>query len=503
MKKTLLCFLFFFTTVFYAQVTNIEHCAGDTNFDLTIRKTELLDNLNPAETSISYHLSLEEANNNTNAIANPSGYISTENSKTIYARIDNLGTITTNYFNLILNSYLISLITTEGISCINPKGTVTIMGSGGKSPYQYAFNGGSYSSANVFTNLEPGMYMINTKDALGCVYSLMVALVAYQPIVADVLTADVTCSGMKNGSITVNTSGGNLPFTYSLKNLSGTPIVSQQSTMTFTNLAAGSYTLEVTDAAGCMVSTLAEIKEPTPLVADVLVENQTITITAIGGSGQYEYSLEGINFQSNPVFKVPNYGNYKITVRDTNGCGVYVIDVTVDPPPPLIDGKDELTLEFKPGQTLADLVVEGDNIKWYSSHNPLDNKAGKLAAETPLPLTTVLVDGTTYYASQTINGIESKERLAVTAKLNGNLSTPDFVLPNFKSYPNPIQHVLSVDNTSNIEKIEIISISGKSILEKKINNTHSEIDLSNVASGFYFLKVISEGQTKTIKIVKK
>ncbi|MET0945840.1 MAG: T9SS type A sorting domain-containing protein, partial [Flavobacterium sp.] len=175
----------------------------------------------------------------------------------------------------------------------------------------------------------------------------------------------------------------------------------------------------------------------------------------------------------------------------------------IDPPAPLIDGKSKLVLEFKPGQTLADLVVEGQNIKWYSSDNAAAGKMSKSALEVTLPLTTILVDGTTYYASQTINGIESRERLAVTAKLNGNLSTPDFVLPNFKYYPNPIQHILSVENSSNIDKIEIISISGKSILEKKINNTHSEIDLSNVASGFYFLKVISEGQTKTIKIVKK
>src|SRR5687768_14041534 len=101
MKKTLLCFLFLFTNLFYAQISSIEHCAGDTNFDLTIRKTELLGTLNPAETAISYHLTLEDANNNINAIANASAYISTENSKTIYARIDNKGIITTNNFKII------------------------------------------------------------------------------------------------------------------------------------------------------------------------------------------------------------------------------------------------------------------------------------------------------------------------------------------------------------------------------------------------------------------
>ncbi|MEP6803560.1 MAG: T9SS type A sorting domain-containing protein, partial [Flavobacterium sp.] len=75
--------------------------------------------------------------------------------------------------------------------------------------------------------------------------------------------------------------------------------------------------------------------------------------------------------------------------------------------------------------------------------------------------------------------------------------------PNFSYYPNPVQHTLSINNTSNIDEVELISVIGKSVLTKKINNTHSEIDLSNVASGFYLLKVKAEGQTKTIKIVKK
>ena len=151
---------------------------------------------------------------------------------------------------------------------------------------------------------------------------------------------------------------------------------------------------------------------------------------------------------------------------------------------------------------MGDLVVEGQNIKWYSTANNVAKKTNK-SAEATLPLSTILVDGTTYYASQTINGVESTKRLAVTAKLNGSLATPDFVLPNFTYYPNPVQHTLSIRNTSNIDEVEIISVSGKSVLTKKINTDHSEIDLSNVASGFYFLKVRAEGKVKTIKIVKK
>jgi hypothetical protein len=57
-----------------------------------------------------------------------------------------------------------------------------------------------------------------------------------------------------------------------------------------------------------------------------------------------------------------------------------------------------------------------------------------------LPLTTVIVDGTTYYASQTINGIESIERPAVTVK-SGTLGI-DEAFKNFSYYPNPVKTVL-------------------------------------------------------------
>lgn len=74
------------------------------------------------------------------------------------------------------------------------------------------------------------------------------------------------------------------------------------------------------------------------------------------------------------------------------------------------------------GNTLADLVVTGTAIKWYSS----------ATSTTQLPSTTPLVNGTIYYATQTVAGLESIERLAVTANLtvidvslivNGNILT--------------------------------------------------------------------------------
>ncbi|HEX8015702.1 MAG TPA: T9SS type A sorting domain-containing protein, partial [Flavobacterium sp.] len=243
--------------------------------------------------------------------------------------------------------------------------------------------------------------------------------------------------------------------------------------------------------------------EPAILSATAAVENQTITINAAGGSGSYMYAISpNLNqFFTDSVFSNLTPGIYTVVILDKN-AGCYLIkEITINPSAPSINGKNTLTVEFTPGQTLGDILVDGQNIKWYSSQNST-GKTSK-AAETTLPLTTVLVDGVTYYASQTINNVESPQRLAVTAKSNGALSNEDFVLPNFKFYPNPVKNKLALSNTANIDEVELLAVSGKSALVKKINDIHSEIDLSNISTGVYFLKVKSEGKIKTIKIVKE
>ena len=501
MKKTLLGLLFLFTNLFYAQVSDIEHCSGNTSFNLTSQKPLLIGNLNPAETTVNYHLSLADATNNENTIVNPANYVSNAASKTIYARIDNNGTVTTNYFNLILKPTLVSFVTATTIDCVNSKSTITATATGGKSPYSYSINGQSFSPVNVFANLVPGIYTIITRDALNCTTNIIISIVQITPIVLNYVKTDAVCQGSNEGSILLNVTGGRSPITYTLKNQFGTILVKDTQANVFNNLFAGTYIVEAKDSAACITTLTTTIAEPTMLMATAAVENQTITINATGGNANYSYGLDGVAYQPSNVFTNMAFGDHNIYVKDEYGCTFTVI-ATVNPPTPLINGKSTLTVEFTPGQTLEDIAVDGQNIKWYSSPNSLSGKTSK-SAETTLPLTTVLVDGVTYYASQTINGVESTQRLAVTAKSNGSLSNPDFVLPNFKFYPNPVHHNLSLSNTAVIDEIEIFSLSGKSVLAKKINNLHAEIDLSGVSTGVYFLKVKSEGTIKSIKIVKE
>lgn len=393
-----------------------------------------------------------------------------------------------------------SLIVTPA-TCIS-SGSITVNAAGGKYPLQYSFdNGMTYVPSNVASNLNPGTYTIKVRDAEGSILILNGIITTPTPLIATVsITSVVKCNGGNDAAIQVTASLGKAPYLYSLNG------GAFQSNNIFSNLSAGNYVINVKDSNECSSIMMLNIAEPALLTSTVDITGNSATINTTGGAGGYRYAISpNLNqFSANNTFSNLSPGLYSVITSDLNGCYV-IMDVVVDPIAPTINGEsNKMTVEFKPGQTLADLTIDGQDIKWYSTPgNSSSGKTSKSTAETPLPLTTVLVDGTTYYASQTINGIESKERLAVTAKVNGSLSAPDFNLTSFKFYPNPVIDILNIENNSVIDDVEIIDVSGKSVVFKKINDLHSEIDLSNLSNGVYILKVKSENKQKTVKLIKK
>jgi len=114
------------------------------------------------------------------------------------------------------------------------------------------------------------------------------------------------------------------------------------------------------------------------------------------------------------------------------------------------------------------------------------------------------VIGTTYfinigYYSGTTNASEGPFTINVTT----NLSTDSFDSAAFKAYPNPVNNVLNLSYSSEISSVEVYNMLGQKVIAKALNVTQGQIDMSNLTSGNYFVKVTSEGLTKTIKVVKK
>jgi len=143
------------------------------------------------------------------------------------------------------------------------------------------------------------------------------------PSIASVILNDVLCYSGNNGSIQLAPIGGTGPFQYSSDN--GT---NYQSGNLFSNLIAGTYTVIIKDANGCLADSVITINQPAQLVlstsASIAVcgnANGSITLTANGGSGNNQFSINnGITYQSSGLFANLNPGTYQSVVTDVNGC---------------------------------------------------------------------------------------------------------------------------------------------------------------------------------------
>jgi gliding motility-associated-like protein len=200
--------------------------------------------------------------------------------------------------------------------------TVTVPPTSGVPPYQYSLNGGPLQNSNVFNGLSTGAYTVLATDINGCNTTLNVSVIRTGNLGVGYTSINSACSGINNGSITILPPSVYTPIQYSLN---GAP---PQTSNIFTGLAAGTYTINVTDAIGCTGSTTITITQGTGVTATIATtptscsgaNNGTITVTPGGGSFPYQYSLNGGPLQSSNVFSGLAAGNYTIRVVDVNGC---------------------------------------------------------------------------------------------------------------------------------------------------------------------------------------
>src|SRR5204862_6240367 len=122
----------------------------------------------------------------------------------------------------------------------------TVYVSGGSEPYTYTIDGTTFGASGTFSNLDAGSYTITVKDANGCSTTQPVTITEPASALGSSISSqtNVGCFGGSTGSVTVAGSGGTAPYTYSID---GTNFGNSG---TFSNLAAGSYTITVKDDNG-------------------------------------------------------------------------------------------------------------------------------------------------------------------------------------------------------------------------------------------------------------
>ncbi|MCB0643971.1 MAG: SprB repeat-containing protein, partial [Phaeodactylibacter sp.] len=225
---------------------------------------------------------------------------------------------------------LIPVITNQvNVSCFGQSdGLVSVVATGGTpgqpTPYTYSIDGSPFSPNGVFSNLGAGSHLLAVQDGNGCIENQTVTIIG--PSLLGLGLADLqgpACADDTDGQVQLMGIGGTPLYQYSIDQINYGP------SPLFTGLAPGSYLFSVQDNLGCEAQLNVNVTAPAPLeleivnLEDVLCAgdaNGSVTLGASGGTVDYEYSLDGQNFQPGATFNDLPVGTYTLFVQDQNGC---------------------------------------------------------------------------------------------------------------------------------------------------------------------------------------
>ncbi|WP_286749602.1 T9SS type A sorting domain-containing protein, partial [Flavobacterium sp. 40-81] len=190
-------------------------------------------------------------------------------------------------------------------------------------------------------------------------------------------------------------------------------------------------------------------------------------------------------------------GTYYVT-QTISGCESTRLSVSVTvnvTPQPGGATTQAITVNTPAEATIEDLVATGTGIIWYPTL--ADAQAGTNA----IPAGTQLVNGSTYYATQTVSGCASTTALAVTVTVT--LGTSSFDKNQFKYYPNPVIDNITFSYAEPINTIEVFNMLGQRVIYKTVNMTTIEIDMTQLAAGTYTAHLKSGDAKEIVKVVKR
>lgn len=220
-------------------------------------------------------------------------------------------------------------VTAKNPQCDAPDGRLTFSVSGGVKPYRYSINGGqTFVSDSVFNQLSYGPYAWTVRDANNCTFSDRSILQKSVDFPVKVTAINPACNLAQNGSIRVEVTDGEGPYEYSIDGLT---FVKNNF---FDSLRAGRYVITIRNVNDCTDTVMVTLGESNDLAFETDIRypdcignggdagNGIITIKGSGGKRPYRYSLDGINFQADSVFRNRTATPTWVYILDANNCFV-------------------------------------------------------------------------------------------------------------------------------------------------------------------------------------
>lgn len=216
--------------------------------------------------------------------------------------------------------------TATNASCYNSNnGGVSLSITGGGTPFTYTWSGPSGYSATTanISNVGTGTYSVTVVAATGCTVTTTANVSQPTAITSTVTPTAAICNGSATGAITAAAAGGTPNYNYTWNG----PAAYTATTQNISNIAAGTYSLTVTDANSCTSTQSVTVTQPTAISASISGTNAlcygstgSATVTATGGTPPYTYSWAPSGGTNAVATGISPGVFYSCTITDANNC---------------------------------------------------------------------------------------------------------------------------------------------------------------------------------------
>ncbi|MEM9819520.1 MAG: CotH kinase family protein, partial [Bacteroidota bacterium] len=208
--------------------------------------------------------------------------------------------------------------TIQQVSCAQGNdGSASVEGSGGTPPYQYNWSNGVVG--NSIEQVAAGNYTLSITDAQGCLLIENILINQATDIETSTTSQTVSCFNGNDGAATIFATGGTAPLTYIWSNGTIGPTIEQ--------IAAGNYTVSITDALNCMHIEEVIIDQASPIVVDNTSiqavscfggSDGNASIEVLGGTPPFQYLWSNGATEQN--IEQVMAGSYSVSISDQNNC---------------------------------------------------------------------------------------------------------------------------------------------------------------------------------------
>ncbi len=370
--------------------------------------------------------------------------------------------------------------------------------SNGIPPYQLQWSNGA--TGMELTNLPVGTYTVTITDSKGCTGTKNFT-VSKCNLTANVSATNVLCAGGANGSATVTTANGTSPYTYVWSNGGNRASI--------TNLTAGTYTVTVTDGAGCTAIGVVHIAQPTAISAQIETKDLScpdkndgvVGLSVTGGTPPYIYNWSNGGTDTSISNLTP--GTYTCTVTDANSCTAVFKGTVAAPQPPMVNLIGANTACADTGIWVY-TVQSPDlaNLTWnISANGTITSGQGTNEITVDWTATGPGIVELVYTWGQNCKGTAV---LQVGVKqCISSLSEPH--LAGVYVLPNPFQQHVYVRFERPLQAgawVRLTSANGQIIAEQKLTDENTLLHTGHLPAGIYLLQVVENGQTGVWRLVK-